>query len=222
MYQVTLGEITAGAGGYACNSTICYSNASPATHELFKRLQTLLNAAAKKVSISTQIPVDGKIGSGTVSLAERVSDKAGGLGGPMPYLARLDLEGVGWKKESLARYADVIVPELANFVGGTPTTTPSSSPFVSTTATPPPVNPGAGLPATHTPNISTVTAVPQPPHYQVAPPPSAAGTQATFVPPPVIVQTHAPSSLVPAVAIASIGALAIGVLAFAFHKKGGL
>lgn len=226
MYTVTLGEVRQERGGFSCNSTTCYSWESPTTNALFLRLQDLLNKAAARLGITTRIKVDGLIGKNTVTLAEKVSDKAGGIGGPLQYLAKFDLEGVGWTKENLARHADVIVPELARFVGESPSPLAPNNPIPVANPSGTPVDPYAGMPATQAPSPPvTAQQLPKVPGYQteagpLAPPTPSAGTQiSVYMPPQPMATGSTASKVVPAVAIAGAGILAVAALALSLRKK---
>lgn len=222
--MITLGMVSQGSGGFTCNSTICYSYNSPATNQLFQRLQDLLNKAGAKLSLGGGLAVDGRIGIATVNLAHRISDKAGNL---LPYLFAMNLDGEGWTKENLAKHADVVVPELARFVGEAPTSTPDTTQLPSNQL---PVNPWANVSQTVAPYPPTA-AFPslQPPVQQTAPPPGVpeAGPQVTVTPPqtaPAAPQYYSPITVAPSktpIIIAGILSATALIGVFAFTRKKG-
>lgn len=79
---VLSGQLGAAAPTYKCNSTICYgADGTGATHALFKETQYQINRAGKAFfgTSWSSIPVDGFIGSKTLSAARKLFPKIAAL-----------------------------------------------------------------------------------------------------------------------------------------------
>lgn len=236
-----LGEIPqvpkgSGSVGFACTTTFCYTSGAKYSG-LFQRFQRALNIVAQVKGIRTQVAVDGQIGASTVSLSKVIADKLSY--GEVPRLFTLHtLEGGGGiTKETLAKYADVITPELESFAykmspssvgtsevspqanvpyGTGPGSTPTSIgpyPDVMPQGTSVPTVPGVS-PWGLTPNTAGGYSVP------------SAGPQITMTPPSVNVapQVILPSKGPSAPLIAGVTLLGAGALAailYTINKKKG-
>lgn len=125
MYHVQLvgrglGYIPEGSGGYKCGTQSCYSYQSPKTHELFLKLQTLLNEIRVKMNLTGIDPLDvtGQIGPKTAALATSIVNALPNAQDRLPitWLASTLETGTSDYKKYSAQ-ADKIVPELELFLG---------------------------------------------------------------------------------------------------------
>lgn len=91
---------------YRCAAVGCYSYQSPATHATFQELQSYLNRFARAVGFAP-IGVDGVLGAGTVSAAQRVAKAMASSGaGPSIVGMATPMIGVASTPDTLARGAE--------------------------------------------------------------------------------------------------------------------
>lgn len=107
-----LGSVLTQGTDYNCNASICYG-IGPARHQLFQRMQTLLNIFSTPVGFAPLV-VDGFIGDSTVNavrLTARAITATGLPGGDLPVL--WEATEPTYTKESTAANADDIVLAIA-------------------------------------------------------------------------------------------------------------
>lgn len=135
-------KVAQGSGkvGFACTSSYCYTSGAQYAN-VFQLLQQYLNSVAKLNNERTQISVDGRIGAGTVQLAQKLAYLY--MGRNQSTLSTLILTD-GGVKEDIAANAPEIISELQRIIA----TTPGGSATVSTTTVPGggqvPTGPGPG------------------------------------------------------------------------------
>lgn len=100
------------ATSFRCAAVGCYSYESKATHATFQELQSYLNRFSRAVGFAP-IAVDGILGQGTVSAAQRVARAMVSSGaGPQIVGMATPMVGVASTPEMLARGAEQFVAFL--------------------------------------------------------------------------------------------------------------